>query len=159
MVACGLYGGQAFAGVVVLVHSKRRKSVILPAIFGLSAGCMSLSAQVMAQTAAAHGVPPGAGISIVVNSGATSQVSRSQVSRSQVSRSQVSQSSFDCSVYGAGYVVVQGTTRCVHIRGRMRVTEPDPGYRGANYLPYAATSGAALPAGLQANRPFGQIGR
>ena len=63
--------------------------------------------------------------------------------------SQVAQTSIDCTIYGSGYVVVQGTTRCVRIRGRMRVHQPTDGYRGANYLPYAGASGARLPANLR----------
>jgi hypothetical protein len=63
--------------------------------------------------------------------------------------SRMAQASIDCTVYGAGYVVVTGTTRCIRIRGRMRVQESGNGYRGANYLPYASGSNARLPANLQ----------
>jgi hypothetical protein len=70
----------------------------------------------------------------------------------------LSQATIDCSVYGTGYVVVQGTTRCVRIRGRMRVHNVDPGYRGANYLPYAGTPGASLP-GAMGYRPAARFWR
>ncbi|MGE3248359.1 MAG: hypothetical protein AB7F96_06865 [Beijerinckiaceae bacterium] len=96
------------------------------AVAGLVAGLVSLAAPALAQQAA----PVESGSTIVV------------------------QTNIDCSIYGPGYVVVQGTTRCVRIGGRMRVQQEN-GYRGASYLPYAggAPGGVTLPSGMGSQQP------
>ncbi len=61
----------------------------------------------------------------------------------------LSQATIDCTVYGSGYVVVQGTTRCVRIRGRMRLRANRDGFRGANFLPYAGSPRTVLPGSVR----------
>ena len=100
----------------------------------LAAGAPILSVPVAAQGASARG-------------SYTNGISSNGIASNGISRR--AQTSIDCTVYGAGYVVVTGTTRCIRIRGRMRVRQTDSGYRGANYLPYASGSNARLPANLQ----------
>ncbi len=51
----------------------------------------------------------------------------------------------DCSMYGEGYVAVQGTARCVHIRGRMRVNQASGHYRPSSFLPPSSASPMTLP--------------
>ena len=61
----------------------------------------------------------------------------------------LSQATIDCTVYGSGYVVVQGTTRCVRIRGRMRLRNSRDGFRGANFLPYAGAPRTVMPGSVR----------
>lgn len=113
---------------------RRVKQRFLPAAAGLAAGLLSFLSPVNAQDGSltVHAAGP---------SGASVPVSNGRIA--------LTQATIDCSVYGAGYVVVQGTTRCVRIGGRIRLKNPDNGYSGANFLPYAGASRTALPMRFQ----------
>ena len=105
-----------------------------PAAAGCTAALLAAGAPIMSVPIAAQGAS--------ARGSYTNGISSNGISR-------MAQTSIDCTVYGAGYVVVTGTTRCIRIRGRMRVRQTDSGYSGANYLPYASGSNARMPANMQ----------
>lgn len=62
------------------------------------------------------------------------------------------QHTIDCGMYGRGYVAVQGTARCIPVRGRMRLNQPDNGFRGANFLPSTGAPRVILPQNIAPHR-------
>lgn len=62
----------------------------------------------------------------------------------------------DCSMYGSGYVAVQGTTRCVQIRGRMRVEHGASGYNATHFLPPSGAHPVTLPQAAPPQAQFRQ---